>query len=38
MFTDASNFAGAGILLHSQDLVAHFVFDEFDKTQSSTYR
>ena len=38
MFTDASNFAGAGILLHSRDLVAHFMFDEFDKKQSSTYR
>ena len=34
MFTGASNFAGAGILLHSQDLVAHFMFDQTDKKQS----
>ena len=38
MFTDASNFTGASILLHSLDLVAHFMFDEFDKKQSSTNR
>ncbi|MEW8542467.1 MAG: reverse transcriptase domain-containing protein [Candidatus Thiodiazotropha sp.] len=38
MFSDASNFAGAGVLLHSQNIVSHAMFDEFDKMQSSTYR
>ena len=38
MFTDASNFAGAGVLLHSQNQVSHLMFDEFVKSQSSTFR
>ena len=38
MFTDASNFAGAGVLIHSQNQVSHLMFDEFVKSQSSTFR
>ena len=38
LFTDASSFAGAGVLLHSQNQVAHCMFNQHDKLQSSTYR
>ena len=38
MFTDASNFAGAGVLLHSKNQISHCMFDDFVKSQSSTYR
>lgn len=38
IFCDASNFAGAGILLQSRVRVAHFMFDKLVQAQSSTYR
>ena len=38
LFTDASSFAGAGVLLHSLNQVAHCMFNQHDKLQSSTYR
>ena len=38
LFTDASSFVGAGVLLHSQNQVAHCMFNQHDKLQSSTYR
>ena len=38
LFTDASSFAGAGVLLHSKNQVAHCMFNQHDKLQSSTYR
>ena len=38
VFTDASSFAGSGVMLHSQNQVAHVMFDDFVKSQSSTYR
>ena len=38
MFTDASSFAGSGVMLHSQNQVAHVMFDDFVKSQSFTYR
>ena len=29
MSTDASSFAGSGAMLHSQNQVAHVMFDDF---------
>lgn len=38
IFSDASSFAGAGVLLQPRNRVAQFMFDDFDKKQSSSDR
>lgn len=38
VFTDASDFAAAGVLLQSQNQIVRVMFDENEKKQSSTYR
>lgn len=38
LFVDASDFAGAGILLGSTNQVAHYMFKVDDRIMSSTWR
>jgi hypothetical protein len=38
LFTDASNYATAGVLLQSKNEVVHVMFDENEIKQSSTFR
>ena len=38
VYSDASDYAAAGVLLQSNNEVVHVMFDESDKNQSSTYR
>jgi hypothetical protein len=38
MFVDASNFAGASVLLQNINRVSHAMFTYYEQDQSSTYR
>lgn len=38
MFTDASNYAAAGVLLHVENHVVHVMFTNHEKQQRSTFR
>lgn len=38
VFTDASDYAGAGVLLESNKEYLHTISKDFDREQSSTYR
>lgn len=38
VFTDASDYAGAGVLLESNKEFFHTMWNDFDREQSSTYR